>query len=310
MSKILAVLGATGNQGGSIANYVVSDPVLSKEYSVRALTRDPQKTESQNLASKGMKVAAADVDDIESLKKAFVGAHTVFSVTTTIYDDQTKEREVCQGRTVADAAVAAGVQYLIFSTLSSPALVSQGKYKNAVHFDSKYEVEQYIRTLPIKSAFFAPGTFMQNFIGGMSPRPAGDGTYALTNIVTPDTTWSMIDITDTGKYVAAILAEPENFEGKILSAATKLYTTNELVKIISDVTGKTVKYNQIPPDVFKEFLPPAAAENLAEMLLYIQDFGYFGPDTREKVDWTAKMAKGKLTTFEEFISKNCPQGMR
>jgi uncharacterized protein YbjT (DUF2867 family) len=310
MSKILAVLGATGNQGGSVANFVVNDPVLSKEYSVRALTRDPQKPESQKLASKGMEVAAADVNDIDSLKKAFAGAHTVFAVTTTTYDDQTKEREVRQGRTVADAAVAAGVQYLIYSTLSSPALVSQGKYKNAVHFDSKYEVEQYIRTLPIKSAFFAPGTFMQNFTGDMSPRPAGDGTYALVNIVTPETTWSMIDITETGKFVAAILAKPEKFEGKTLSAATKLYTTNDLVKIISDVTGKTVNYNQIPPDVFKRFLPPAAAENLAEMLLYIQDFGYFGPDTREKVDWTTKVAKGKLTTFEEFVAKNYPQGMQ
>ncbi|CRG92003.1 hypothetical protein PISL3812_09057 [Talaromyces islandicus] len=310
MSKILTVLGATGNQGGSVANYVVTDPMLSMEYSVRALTRDPQKPESQKLASKGMEVLAADMDDINSLKKASAGSHSVFSVTTTIYDDETKEREVRQGCAIADAAVAAGVKYLIFSTLSSPALVSRGKYKNAVHFDSKYEVEQYIRTLPIKSAFFAPGTFMQNFTGEMSPRPAGDGTYALNNIVTPETTWPMIDITDTGKFVAAILTEPEKFQGKTLSAATKLYTTEELVKIISQVTGKTVKYNQIPTDVFKRFLPPAAADNLAEMLLYIQDFGYFGPDTRQKVDWTAKVAKGKLTTFEEFISKSPPQGMQ
>jgi uncharacterized protein YbjT (DUF2867 family) len=217
---------------------------------------------------------------------------------------------VRQGCAIADAAVAAGVQYLIFSTLSSPALVSHGKYKNAVHFDSKNEVEQYIRTLPIKSAFFAPGTFMQNFTGGMSPRPAGDGKYVLTNIVAPETSWPMIDITDTGKFVASILAEPEKFEGKTLSAATKLYTTEELVKVISHVTGKTVKYNQVPADVYKKFLPPAAADNLAEMLLYIQDFGYFGPDTSEMVEWTAKVAKGELTTFEEFIAKNPPQGMQ
>ncbi|KAH8689012.1 hypothetical protein BGW36DRAFT_391567 [Talaromyces proteolyticus] len=310
MSKILAVLGATGNQGGSVANYVVTDPVLSKEYSIRAITRDTTKTEAQKLADKGIEVVKADIDEVDSLKKALAGAHTVFAVTTTIYDEQTKEREVRQGKTIADVAVEVGAKYLIFSTLSSPTLVSGGKYTNVVHFDSKYEAEQYIRTLPIKSAFFAPGTFMQNFTTHMSPRPAGDGTYTWPGVVKSDTDWAMIDIEDTGKYVAAILAEPEKFEGKVLSAATKIYKTEELAQIIGHVTGKPVKYVQVPVDAYKKHLPPAAADPLVEMLLYIQDFGYYGPGTKEKIDWTAKIARGKLTTFEEHVAKNTPVGMQ
>ncbi|KAF5015254.1 hypothetical protein F66182_13481, partial [Fusarium sp. NRRL 66182] len=145
MSKLLTILGATGNQGGSVANYVVADPVLSEEYSIRAVTRDTKKPASQALAAKGIEVVQGDLDDTDSIKAAFKGAHTVFAVTTTIYDDQLRAREVRQGKALADAAVEAGVKYLIWSTLSSPTLESKGKYAKVESFDAKYEVEEYIR---------------------------------------------------------------------------------------------------------------------------------------------------------------------
>jgi uncharacterized protein YbjT (DUF2867 family) len=307
MSKLLVVFGATGQQGGSVANYVITDPLLSKEYKVRAVTRDPSKPAAQALQQKGIEVVQGDADDVDSLQKVMQGAHTVFAVTTTTYDDQTKAREVRQGTALADAAVASGLQYLIFSTLPHVSTYSNGKYTKVDHFDSKAEVEQYIRTLPIRSAFFAPGSFMQNFSGIMAPHPVGDGTYAISNVVTAQTQLPLIDIAgDTGKYVGAILADPDQYAGKVLSAATRLYSMDEITQIISHVTGKTVKYNQLPEQVFKGFLPPAAADHLVQMLLYFQDFGYYGPQTKQAVDWTAKNARGKLTTFEEFIAKNPP----
>jgi uncharacterized protein YbjT (DUF2867 family) len=306
MSKLLVVFGATGQQGGSIVDYVVNDPELPKEYTLRGVTRDPSTPAAQALRQKGVEVVKGDVDDKESLKQAMQGAHTVFAVTVTVYDHLTKQREISQGKEMADAAVAAGVHYLIFSSLSHAGKISGGKLQKVDHFDSKAEVEEYVRSLPIQSAFFAPGSFMQNFGAAMAPHPAGDGTYALSNFIKPETQFPLIDTAgDTGKYVGAILAEPEKYQGKVFSAATGLYSLNEIVQQMSKTTGKTVKYNQLPESVFRGLLPPASADHLVEMFLYIENYGYYGPQTKELVEWTAKQARGKLTTLEEYLTK-CP----
>ena len=306
MSQILTVFGATGQQGGSLVEYVINDPELSKQYKVRAITRDVSKPAAQSLQQKGVEVLQADSDDPDSLKQAMQGAHTVFGVTATVYDEKLKERELAQGKAMADAAVAAGVKYFIFSSLTNGGKLSGGKIQNLAHFDVKAEIEDYIRTKkPMKSAFFAPGSFMQNFGHFMGPRPAGDGTYAIANFVTPETQLPLIDtVDDTGKYVGAILAEPDKYEGKVLSAATKLYSYSEIVKKMSEASSKTVNYKQLPLSVWKGFLPAESAEYLVDMFLWIQDYGYYGPQTEELVDWTAKQARGKLTTLEEYLVKS------
>ncbi|KAF9345543.1 hypothetical protein BGX26_003015 [Mortierella sp. AD094] len=304
MSKILVVFGATGQQGGSIVNYVINDPELSKQFKVRGVTRDPSKPAATALQQKGVEVVKGDADDKESLKQALQGAHTVFAVTTTVYDEQLRSREYGQGKAIVDAAVAAGVQYFIFSTLSNTIKISGGKYHHVDQFDVKYDIEQYVRAQPLKSAFFAPGSFMQNFNDNMAPRPTGDGAYVIANVVTPQTKLPLIDINDTGKYVGAILAEPEKYEGAIFSAATGLYSLEEVAEIMSKETGKTIKYKQLPREVFQSFLPPGAAEHLVEMLLYIQDFGYYGPQTKELVEWAGQNARGKLNTLEDYLAKN------
>lgn len=306
MAKLLTVFGATGQQGGAVVEYVISDPELSKQYKVRGITRDLAKPAAQALQQKGVEVVKADADDSESLKQAMRGTYAVFGVTATIYDEKLKQRELAQGKAMADAAVAAGVRYFIFSTLSNAGKISNGKLQKLDHFDVKAEIEDYIRAQPLKSAFFAPGSFMQNFSHFMGPRPAGDGTYVIAHFVKPETQLPLIDtVGDTGKYVGAILAEPEKYEGKVLSAATRLYTYSETVETMSKASGKTVNYKQLPLDVWKSFLPAESADYLVDMFLWIQDYGYYGPQTEELVDWTAKQARGKLTTLEEYFAK-CP----
>ena len=167
-SKLLVVFGATGQQGKSIIDTVLGDERLSKEYSLRGTTRDASKPSAKELAGKGVEMVEAEVNDVASLKKAFEGAHAVFAYTTTIYDGHAYEHEVNEGRALADAAVAVSVPYYIYSTLPNCGKISGGKLKNTGHFDGKEEVEQYIRTLPMKSAFFAPGTFMSNFGSNMT----------------------------------------------------------------------------------------------------------------------------------------------
>ncbi|CAI7572952.1 unnamed protein product [Penicillium glandicola] len=302
LRELLVVFGATGNQGGSVVDYVINDDVLAKEYQVRAVTRNTSSPAAQALKQTGkVDVVEGDAEDTSSLKRVLQGAHTVYFLTTTIYDERLEERELSQGKAIADAAVAAGAQFLIFSTLFHITRVSGGKYNKGGHFDCKAEVEDYIRTLPIKSAFFAPGSFMQNFSTNMKPHPVGDGSYALANIISPQAKLPLIDIEETGKYVAAILASPDEFEGKVLAAATRLYTMQEIAEIMSQSSGKKVVYNQLPEAVFRNFLPPTMVDYLVHMLLYIQDFGYYGSETEELVTWAAVNARGKLTTLDEYF---------
>ena len=305
MAKLLTVFGATGQQGGSVVDYVINDPELSKQFKVRGITRDLTKPAAQALQQKGVEVVQADADDKESLKQAMHGAHTVFGVTATIYDAKLKERELAQGKAMTDAAVAAGVRYFIFSTLSNGGKMSGGKLQKLAHFDVKAEIEDYIRAQPMKSAFFAPGSFMQNFGHFMGPRPAGDGTYAIAHFVKPETQLPLIDtVDDSGKYIGAILASPEKYEGKVFSAATRLYSYSEIVATMSKASGKTVNYKQLPLNVWSSFLPAESADYLVDMFLWIQDYGYYGPQTEELVEWTAKQARGKLTTLEEYFAKS------
>jgi uncharacterized protein YbjT (DUF2867 family) len=305
MSKILLVFGATGQQGGSVVDYVMNDAELSNLYSIRAVTRDPSSLSAQNLRKKGIDVVKADVNDNESLEQIMKDVHTVFSMTLTVYDQSTKQREIKQGKAIADTAVAAGVQYLIYSSLPHTSKISSGRFQKMGHFDGKAEVEEYIRTLPIKSAFFAPGTFMQNFRATLKPFPKGDGSYVLSNFVRPETQLPLIDIAeDTGKYIGAVLAEPDKYEGKVLCAATRLYSFDEIVQVMSEATGKTVKYNRLPESTFRSFLPLPLADHLIDMFSYFEAYGYFGPKTKEQITWSAEQARGKLTTLDEYLTKS------
>lgn len=144
MSNLLVVFGATGQQGGSVVKSVLADPELSKTYKVRAITRDTTKPAAKALSDQGVEVVSADADKPETLKSALAGAHTVFALTATIYDEKLEQREHDQGKAMADAAVAAGAKYFIFSTLSNVEKGSGGKLKNAGHFDTKAVVEDYI----------------------------------------------------------------------------------------------------------------------------------------------------------------------
>lgn len=305
MSKLLVVVGATGQQGSSVIKIILEDDQLNEQYKVRGLTRDPSKSNAQDLAKKGVEVVQADIDDAVSLRKAFEGAHTVFAYTITIYDGHTLEHEIQQGRALADAAVAAGVPFYIWSTLPNAGKNSGGILKNIGHFDGKEEVEQYIRGLPIRSSFISPGSFMTNFKDTMAPRTLGDGTYGFFNFVSPKTRMPLIDTAgDTGKWVAAILADFPSFEGKVLYCSTAVYTFQEIATAISEATGKTVLYKQVPEEMWRQFLPPTMKDHIAEMFHYIQDYGYYGDNTEEKIRWSTAQAHGALTTLNEYLLAN------
>jgi uncharacterized protein YbjT (DUF2867 family) len=302
---LLVVFGATGNQGGSIAHFVLDDPELSKRYAVRAITRDTNNPKAQALAKKGAELVQADLADESSLPVALKGANFVFAVTITLYQGNTKSIETAQAKALCSEAIKQGAEYIIWSSMSHPFKISNGKLTQVVHFDVKAEIETYIRTLPIKSSFYAPGSFMQNLYTSMAPRPSwsGDGTYILPSLCNADTLLPLIDITDTGKFVGAILAEPDKYEGKFFAAAEGLYSYSQMAEILSKVTGKEVKFQKVDDEMFKSFLPEGFREQLYEMMVHCRDYGYYGENMKADVQWASEQAKGHLTTLEEFLTR-------
>ncbi|OSS53040.1 hypothetical protein B5807_02427 [Epicoccum nigrum] len=305
--KLLAVFGATGNQGYSVASTALSDPELSQRYSVRAVARSTASPKMADLAARGASLAAADMDAPETLGPALEGADTLFFLTTTQYQGRTREVETRQAKAVCEAALAAGVSYIIWSSMSHPAVLSGGKYKNVEHFDDKAEVELYIRGLPVRSSFFAPASFMQNLMGNaMRPQPSrdGDGDFVLANCMHPHSRVPFIDITESGKWVGAILADPDRYAGKQFAAASEILSMDEVVRIVSRVTGKTVRYQKVPDEVFKGFMPEGLRQQLYEMWAFNRDFGYYGASMDEDVAWARENARGELTGLEAFLRKH------
>ena len=303
MSKILAVFGATGQQGSSVINYVLQDPELSQKYKIRAITRDVNSETAKQLKEK-VEVVHGDVLKRASLETALTGVHTVFAMTTPSFDlDSGFEFEYNSGKTIADVALEKGAEYIVFSTLPSIKEISGGKYIKAIHFDAKAKIEQYIRGLHIKSAFYSPGFFMQNFqtVPFLAPQQASDGTWIIALQHSPKAQLRMIDaVGDTGKFIGAILAEPDKYEGKTFCAAPALYNFEEVVAIMSKATSKTVIYKQIPLEEFKKSLP-FGNDIISEAFSSLDEFGYYGPESEELVAWAAENARGRLTTFEEYL---------
>lgn len=307
MSKLLTVFGATGNQGGSVIKHILSDPELSKVYKIRAVTRDQSSVKARDLASSDVEVVTGDPDDRDSLRKILSGTHTVFAMTTSNYAGEEGHSEINQGKNIVDAAIAEGVQFLIWSSLPSPTKISEGKYTHVTSFDHKASIEDYIRSKPIKSAFYAPGSFMQNFATIMKPHPSwkNDGTYVIARPVAASTKLPLVDIAgDTGKFVTAILANPDGFEGKTICGASKLYSMEEQAQIMAQQTGKTIAYQQIPSEQYKSYLPPNNVDELMDMLLYQEEFGYYGSETESLVKWSVESARGTPISFEDFLKQN------
>lgn len=302
MSKTLAVFGATGQQGGSVIDYVLNDAELSQKYKIRAITRDANSEKAKQLKEK-VEVVQGDVLNRASLETALTDAHTVFAMTMPDFGPDGFEIEYNSGKTIADVAVEKGAEYIIFSTLPPVKEISGGKYTKVTPFDAKAKAEQYIRGLPIKSAFYSPGYFMENFQSQpfLAPQRAPDDTWFIARHISPKTRVPYIDaVGDTGKFVGAILAEPAKYEGKTFCAATALYSFEELAAVMAKTTGKTVAYRQISPEEFKKY-PPFLPDAYVEVFSYLEEFGYFGPDSKDLVAWAAENARGRLSTLEEYF---------
>jgi len=210
---LVVVVGATGSQGGSVIEHLLK----TKKYSLRGITRKVDGDASKKLISQGVEMAAADIRDKDALTKAFAGADFLYAVTN-FWDPETmkKHDEVAQGKTLVDAAHAAGVKHIIWSGLDNVTEGSGGRIKDVHHFTGKHEVETYIKKLGLSASFVYAGFYAQNFSSFFPLKKASDDVWELTLPLRADVGIPIFDVSDTGIFVATVIANWTKYEGKLL----------------------------------------------------------------------------------------------
>jgi uncharacterized protein YbjT (DUF2867 family) len=275
--KIIAVVGATGAQGGGLARAILADK--NSEFAVRAITRDVTSDKAKALKALGADVVAADVDDLASLTKAFQGAYGAYCVTF-FWDHYSPEREKSSATNMAKAAKAAGLKHVIWSTLEDtresvplsddrmPTL--QGKYK-VPHFDAKGEADHVFTDLGVPTTFLYASFYWENFIYfGSGPKKGPDGQLALT-LPVGNAKLAGVAAEDIGKVAYGIFKQGTSLVGKQIGVAGEHLTGDEMAASMSKAIGQPVKYNDVSPDVFRPFDFPGA-DDLGNMFQFYRDF--------------------------------------
>ncbi|KAF4126166.1 Nucleoside-diphosphate-sugar epimerase [Geosmithia morbida] len=300
MSKILTIFGATGNQGGNVIDTVLADPVLSKEFKIRAITRDTTKPKAKALADRGVEVVSADMSSKESAAPAVQGAHTVFLVTN-FWESMSAETEIAQGKAVTDASKEAGVKHLIFSSLIHVTEASKGKLTHVTHFDGKADIEKYIRASGVPATFVLPGFFMLNYFQFLNKNEDGSYTYAVPCSVDKAQVPLFDAANDTGKFVVAAIKHFPAQSGKQILAATEYVTPKQLAADFAEASGKACTAVQVDEKTWKSFLPEAIAQEMLENMLLLEDPGYYaGADLAPSL----ALLDQKPTTWKEFVAAN------
>jgi uncharacterized protein YbjT (DUF2867 family) len=296
---LVTVVGATSKQGRSVAHTLLA----SGRYRVRALTRNVRSTEARSLAAEGAELVTVplEVGRKRELVEAFRGAHGAFMLTPTIVPPATHEAEL--GKEMADAAVEAGVQHVVFSTLENVERIAGGT-KFAPHFTDKALIEEHIRGLPIESTFVSLAFFYTNLIELYPPRMEGD-TLALPIYLPADFRAPFVDPrTATGPAVLEIFTHPAEYAGKFLPVVGDILSPNEMVETFQRVTGKKAAYRSAyTRDALLHHLP-AFGENellvreILGMVEYAVEHGYFQP--HRDLTWSRKVDPTCLT-WEGFL---------
>jgi uncharacterized protein YbjT (DUF2867 family) len=305
--KIIAVIGATGAQGGGLVRAILNDP--KGGFTARALTRDIHSQKAKELAKLGAEVVAADVNDEESLKRAFQGAYGAYCVTF-FWADFSPENEKKQAGNMATAAKAAGVRHVIWSTFEDtrkyipltdnrmPTLM--GKYKVA-HFDAKNEANQVFTDLGVPTTFLLTSFYWENMIYfGSGPQKGPDGKLALTYPMGKAKLPGMTS-EDIGKCAYGIYKKGDEYIGKTVGVAGEHLTGEQMAASLSKALGQEVRYNEVSPDVFRSFDFPGA-DDMGNMFQFKRDFEkeYAGHRSLE----VSRKLNPELQTFDDWLKQN------
>ena len=305
--KTIAVVGAPGAQGGGVVRAILND--ASGGFTARAITRNVNSDKAKELAKLGAEVIAADVDDVESLKRAFTDAYGAFCVTF-FWEHFSPEKEFAQAQAMAKAAKHAGLEHVIWSTFEDtrkwvplsdnrmPTLM--GKYK-VLHFDAKGEADEVFRELGVPTTFLLTSFYWENLIYfGMGPKKGPDGKLAIT-MPMGDKKLPSIAAEDIGKCAYGIFKKSHEFIGKTVGIAGEHLTGAEMAAALTKALGQEVRYNDVPPEVYRSFDFPGA-EDLGNMFQFNRDFEQVYRSARN-LDVT-RVLNPSLQTFDGWLAQN------
>ena len=305
--KIIAVMGATGSQGGGLVRAIQSDP--GGGFKARAITRDANSDKAKALKDLGAEVVSADIDDEASLRKAFAGAYGAYCVTF-FWAHFSPEKEQQNARNMANAAKAAGLQHVIWSTLEDtrkwiplsdnrmPTL--QGKYK-VPHFDAKGEINHVFTDAGVPTTFLNTSFYWDNiYMFGMGPAKGQDGNYSIT-FPMGNHKMSGIAAEDIGGCAYGIFKKGKETIGKTIGIAGEHLTGAQMAEKLSKGLGIKCSYNAVTPEAYRGFGFPGA-EDLGNMFQFYADFEDYFVGARN-LDATRAL-NPKLQDFDQWLAKN------
>ncbi len=305
--KIIAVVGATGMQGGGLVRAIVNDK--GGEFAARALTRKTDSDKAKAMTKLGAEVVAADLDDVESLKRAFAGAYGAFCLTN-FWEHFSPERELAQAKNMAQAAKAAHVKHVIWSTLEDtrkwvplsdnrmPTLMD--KYK-VPHFDAKGEADRLFTESGVPTTLLLTSFYWDNLIMfGMGPKKGPDGKLAFT-LPMGDKKLPGIAAEDIGKCALGVFKNGREYMGKTVGIAGEHLTGAQMAAGLTKILGQEVRYNAVTPEAYRSFGFPGA-EDLGNMFQFKRDFqeAFCGPRNPA----VAKALNPSLQTFEQWLTQH------
>jgi hypothetical protein len=303
---LITVAGASSKQGRSVAGTLLS----SGRYRVRALTRNADSAPMRELAQRGAEVVVAPLKagHQAELAAAMRGSHGAFLMTPPMAPVPPPGRlELALGRELADAALAAGVSHVVWSSLENVELRSGGTLW-APHFTEKALVEDYLRTLPLRSSFIQLAFFYSNFLEYYVPRPEADGSLSFAVYLPPDARVPFVDpLTATGPAVLALFDDPQAYDGRTLPVIGEVLTAREIVDTFVRVTGRRAHYTSAyaREDLLRNFPAFGADEwlvrELVGMVTYAVEYGYYAAD--RDLAWSRRIDPGALT-WEGFLRRS------
>ena len=305
--RIIAVVGATGAQGGGLVRATLAD--RDGAFAVRAITRNADSDAAKALAGAGAEVFAADIDDEAGLARAFRGAWGAYCVTF-YWAHMSPEKEIAEARNMAAAAKSAGLKHVIWSTLEDtrkfipltddrmPTLM--GKYK-VPHFDAKGESDHYFTDAGVPTTFLHTSFYWDNLIQfGMGPKKSPDGVYALT-LPMGDRKMPGIAVEDIGKCALGIFKAGERFVGEAVGISGENLTGAQMAASLSRALKRDVVYKDVPPAVYRSFGFPGA-DDLGNMFQFYADFE--GPFCESRNPAVARALNPELQTFDAWLAAN------
>ena len=292
--KLIAVIGATGRQGGGVVRALQAG---GGQFKVRALSRNPAK--HRDLADE---VVEADLNRPDTLQPAFAGAHGVFLVTSFWLEGTD---EFTQGTAAVRAAKAAGVKHFIWSTLPDVKAISGGKF-DVPHFTGKAKVDRVVTEAGFANHTFVMAPFFyQNLAGALAPQQQADGSMGWALPLDPSVRCiHMGDIRELGTIVAGAFAHPDQAgHGEYLPLVGDFMSFNEIVDVLNR-QGHNFSFTQVPADVFATLFPGAA--EIAAMFRYFEAHTYLGSESRDRIALANRIAGRQPTKFSTWARLNVP----